>query len=267
MRVLLQSPQRWSKVYALSRRPPPAEMMALLPQDQRARVKHVACDFLEPPETIAKALKSAGVSATHVFFYSYLQPKPPPGSPAWSNADELVKVNGDLLENFLKALPLADIRPTRVLLQTGAKNYGMHIGRIRTPALESDPQPKHLEPNFYYRQEATLFDFCKANPSTSWNVIRPAWVLGAVNNAQMNALHPAAIYAAVQAQKNEPLYFPSDWASWQNECCHSTGQSLEYQKQKLIFSRELSTLIYVLGKICSAITDSPWRSNADRVLI
>jgi nucleoside-diphosphate-sugar epimerase len=228
MRVLLQNPQRWSKIYALSRRPPPAEMMALLPEDQRSRVKHVACDFLEPPEAIAKTLMGGNVSATHIFFYSYLQPKPSPGDAAWSNADELVKVNGTLLENFLNALPLANISPTRILLQTGAKNYGMHIGRVRTPCIESDPQPKHLEPNFYYKQEATLFEFCKAHPNTSWNVVMPAWILGAVNNAQMNALHPFAIYAAVQAQKNEPLFFPSDWTSWQDECHHSTAMLTGY---------------------------------------
>jgi len=228
MRVLLQSPQRWSKIYALSRRPPPAEMMALLSEDQRSRVKHVACDFLESPETIANALASANVTATYVFFYSYLQPKPPPGASAWSNADELVKVNGDLLENFLNALPLARIHPSRILLQTGAKNYGLHIGRARMPAIESDTQPKHLEPNFYYRQEATLFDFCKANPGTSWNVIRPAWIIGAVNNAQMNALHPYAVYAAVQAQKNEPLAFPGDWKSWQDLAHHSTAMLTGY---------------------------------------
>ena len=221
MRALLQSPQRWSTIYALSRRPPPEEMMALLPSDQRARVKHVACDFLESPKTIAKALLEAKAAATHVFFYSYFQPKRTPGAIS-SNPDELVKVNGALLENFLNALPLAKITPNRILLQTGAKHYGMHIGRVRTPCVESDPQPKHLEPNFYYRQEATLFDFCKANPGTSWNVIRPAWILGAVKNAQMNALHPFAIYAAVQAKKNEPLFFPSDWDSWQDECCHSS---------------------------------------------
>lgn len=228
MRALLQSPQRWSKIYALSRRAPPAEMMALLPDDQRSRVKHVTCDFLESPETIAKALASANVTATHVFFYSYLQPKPPPGAAAWSNAEELVKVNGNLFENFINALSLAKIQPSRIVLQTGAKNYGLHIGRARMPAIESDPQPKHLDPNFYYRQEAALFDFCKANPGTSWNVIRPAWILGAVNNAQMNALHPYAIYAAVQAQKKEPLYFPGDWTRWQSLAHHSTAMLTGY---------------------------------------
>lgn len=234
MRVLLQSPQRWSKIYALSRRPPPDQMMALLPADQRSRVKHVACDFLESPETIAKTLAAAKVTATYVFFYSYLQPKPPPGAPAWSNADELVKVNGALFENFINALPIAKISPARILLQTGAKNYGMHIGRVRTPTIESDPQPKHLAPNFYYKQEATLVDFCKRNPNTSWNVIMPSWILGAVNNAQMNAMHPFAIYAAVQAQKKEPLVFQSDWAGWQKECHHATAMLTGYLSEWVV---------------------------------
>lgn len=228
MRVLLESPQRWSTVYALSRNPPPKEMMDLLPADQRSRVRHVACDFLKPPGEIAEKLKSAGVTATHVFFYSYLQPKPPAGSAIWSNADELVRVNHALLFNFLSALPLAGVKPDRILLQTGAKNYGIHIGRTRTPCLESDPQPAHLEPNFYYPQERALFDFCKQNSGTAWNVIRPSWIIGAVNNAQMNPLHPIAVYSAVQAYRKEPIRFPGDWSTWQIECHHATAMLTGY---------------------------------------
>lgn len=224
MRVLLQSPERWSKVYALSRRPPPREMMALLPESQRSRVEHIAVDFLDEPSKIAQAIKS--VKADYVFFYSYLQPKPPLGAPVWSNAEELLKVNTALLDNFLEALSLAKIIPKRFLLQTGAKHYGVHIGRTRNPAVESDPLPE-LEPNFYYPQEKSLFRFCEGN-NTSWNVIRPAWVLGAVNNAQMNALLPIAFYAAVQAEKGEPLHFPSDWDVWQHEGHHSSAMLTGY---------------------------------------
>ncbi|CRG91224.1 putative protein C757,02c [Talaromyces islandicus] len=222
LRALLASPERWSKIYALSRRPPPAEMMSLLPESQRSRVQHVAVDFLDDPTNIAQTLTSAGISAEYIFFYSYLQPAPAPGAAVWSNAEELVKVNVTLLENFMKAITISNISPKRFLLQTGAKNYGVQIGRIRAPAVESDPVPAHLEPNFYYPQEKVLFEYCKAN-NTSWNVIRPAWVLGAVPNAQMNALLPVAIYAAVQAHKGEPIYFPSDWETWQYEGHHSTA--------------------------------------------
>lgn len=227
MRALLDAPERWTKIYALSRRPPPEQMMGLLTTEQRSRVQHVACDFLEPGNRIAQALKGANVHATHVFFYSYLQPKPPPGAPIWSNADELVKVNSALLSNFLDALPLAGIKPSRFLLQTGAKNYGVHIGRIRTPSCESDPQPKHLAPNFYYPQEDLLFKYCKDN-GISWNVVMPAWIIGATNNAQMNALYPFSVYAAVQAHKGEPLAFAGDWNAWQGLSFHSTARMTGY---------------------------------------
>jgi len=93
MRVLLESPQRWKKVWAASRRPPPEEMMALLSEEQRARVEHVACDFLAKPEEIAAQFRDKGVKAEYIFFYSYAQPKPKPGAGAWSNAQELVDTN------------------------------------------------------------------------------------------------------------------------------------------------------------------------------
>ncbi len=61
LRALLDSPQRWAKIYALSRRPPPPEMMKLLTDDQRAKVEHIACDFLKDPKEIADAISQAGV--------------------------------------------------------------------------------------------------------------------------------------------------------------------------------------------------------------
>lgn len=226
MRVLLESPKRWIKVYALSRKPPPKAMMALLTEDQRRRVEHVAVDFLVSPDTIAKAMTDAGVEADYIFFYSYLQPRPPPDAPkghAWSNADELTKVNTALWRNFLQAIQKANIKPKKIVLQTGAKNYGIHIGRHRSPANESDPLPKHLEPNFYYPQYDLLEEYCKAN-AVDWIVICPAWIIGAVTTAQINGLHPWAVYAAVQARKGESLRFPSDWTVWQDERKHATAR-------------------------------------------
>ncbi|KAK5137165.1 hypothetical protein LTR08_000670 [Meristemomyces frigidus] len=231
MRVLLESPQRWTKVWAASRRPPPKEMMDLLPPEHRERVEHVACDFLTEPEDIARQLKAKGITDVDaVFFYSYLQPKPKPGAPVWSNAQELVdtncKLNTALLRNFLGALEHAKITPKRFLLQTGAKDYGIHLGPIRTPAVESDPRVT-LEPNFYYPQEDMLFQYCQKT-GAHWNVICPAWVIGAVNNAAMNALHPLAVYAAVQAHKGEKLEYPGDLAAWLAPGEHSTAMLTGY---------------------------------------
>ncbi|PNS15473.1 hypothetical protein CAC42_732 [Sphaceloma murrayae] len=224
MRALLAAPERWSKIYALSRKPPPDEMMALLTPAERSKVQHVAVDFLSPPQDISKILKDSHVKADYIFYYTYLQPPPPKGTRAWSNADELVKVNAGMLDNFLGALQQANIWPKRVLLQTGAKNYGVHIGRIRLPAIESDPQPKHLEPNFYYPQEESLSKYCEESKGkTSWNVIRPAWIVGAVVKAQINAFYPLAIYSAVQSHLNLPLSFPSDWTKYHYESHHATA--------------------------------------------
>lgn len=60
-RALLDSPQRWSKIYAMSRRPPPEGMMNLLTPEQRGKIEHVASDFLKKPEELAEAMKKAGI--------------------------------------------------------------------------------------------------------------------------------------------------------------------------------------------------------------
>jgi hypothetical protein len=94
MRALLQTPNRWTRIYTLSRSPPPPEMMELLTSEQRKRVEHVNVDFLGKPEDIANAMKEMGVTADTVFFYSYAQPKTTiEGSHPWANAQELADIN------------------------------------------------------------------------------------------------------------------------------------------------------------------------------
>ncbi|KAK5044550.1 hypothetical protein LTR84_010674 [Exophiala bonariae] len=228
-RALLESPDRWEKIYAMSRRPPPDAMMALLTREQRRKIEHVSIDFLQNPKEVAEAMKNAGVERVdYVFFYSYLQPRPPPGSPAWSNDEELVEVNSALLRNFLSALPLCSLHPRRILLQTGAKNYGSIYGRSREPCIESDPQPSHLAPNFYYSQEALLFQYCKEHSETGWNIIMPSWIIGATTNAQMNAYYAFSVYAAVAAKRSLPLVFPGDWTTWQGLVFHSSARLTGY---------------------------------------
>ncbi|KAF9874403.1 nad dependent epimerase dehydratase family protein [Colletotrichum karsti] len=220
VRALLDSPERWPTIFALSRKPPPQDMMDLLTPEARSRVEFVSCDFLDDPSSIAGKLKSAGVRADHVFFYSYIHRD-------WSQAQALVEDNVTLLKNFLDALKLAGIKPDRFMLQTGGKNYGMHIGRVRTPLVESDPQPRHLQPNFYYPQEDLVKSFCEKNGS-AWNVIRPAAIIGASSHASMNTFYPFAIYAVVQAHKGEPLVFGGDWEQWQYEYYHCTARMTGY---------------------------------------
>jgi nucleoside-diphosphate-sugar epimerase len=222
LRALLDSPQRWSKIYTISRSPLPAEMASLLDPNVLSKVEFVSCDFLSGTSSIVSALKGAKVDADYIFYYTYMQPKPEPGAQAWSNVDELVTVNAGMLSNFLEALPQANITPKRVLLQTGAKNYGAHLGPVREPCCESDPQPRHLAPNFYYPQEDLLMDYCTKH-SVGWNVIRPPWIIGAVTAAAMNPIFPFAVYAAVQAKRGLPLTFPGTLDNWGAPAHRSTA--------------------------------------------
>ncbi|KAF2131474.1 hypothetical protein P153DRAFT_196104 [Dothidotthia symphoricarpi CBS 119687] len=224
IRSLLDTPDRWSTVYALSRSKLSDNLLSLFTKEQASRIKHVSIDLGSSAEDIAKSLRDGDVSADYVFYYAYLPPKSDKNAMDPSQADELVEANVGPFKNFLNSLPLAGLKPKRILLQTGGKNYGVHIGRVRTPVVESDPQPRHLMPNFYYPQEDALKAFCKEHPETCWNVIRPAAIIGTTAHPSMNTFLIFAVYAAVQAQKGQPLDFPSDITTWQAEGCHSSAR-------------------------------------------
>lgn len=121
---------------------------------------------------------------------------------------------------------MANIQPSRFLLQTGAKNYNVHQGPARTPFVESDPR-SNVDLNFYYPQEDLLFSYCKEH-GVSWNIICPAWIIGAVNNAAMNALHPFAVYAAVRAHRGETMTYPGAYDNWLAAGEHSTAYLTGY---------------------------------------
>lgn len=223
LRVLGQDPERWSNIYCLSRRPP------MLPEGLPKNAKHIALDFLKPAGDIASELKENNVKADYVFFYSYVQVPPKPGAGLWSDAEEMCRVNTTLLKNFCEALPLASIKPKRIMLQTGAKNYGIHLGPAATPQEEHHPRVM-LEPNFYYPQEDFLWDFC-SKQSISWNVCMPAGILGAVPDAAMNLVFPLGVYASVQRHLGKPVEFPSDLQSWDTNRCMSSSKMNAYMEE------------------------------------
>lgn len=108
---------------------------------------------------------------------------------------------------------LAQTVPKRVLLQLGAKYYGIHLGPSTVPQEESDPRIL-IEPNFYYPQEDYLLKFAQQH-NIGWNVIRPSWIPGAVPDAAMNLCLPLAIYAVIQKHLGRPLEYPSDLVAWE----------------------------------------------------
>lgn len=229
IRALLDASHRWTYIYTLARRPLSDKQLSLIPKDLHNRIKHVSIDLSASSKDVAKQLKDAGVRADYVFYYAYAQPPSDDGKSGMdpAMADKLFEANVPMFKTFLGALEEAALEPRRILLQTGGKNYGMHIGRIKTPAVESDPQPRHLQANFYYAQEDELKAFCKRH-NIGWNVIRPAGVIGASPNSPLNTFYPFGLYAAIQARKDEPVEFGGDFESWQFEASHSTARLSGY---------------------------------------
>lgn len=133
LRALLDQPHRWSKIYALSRSPLSEQQLALLTKEQVERVQHISIDLSKDGKQIAEQLKEAKVQADYGFYYTYIQPKKDKDGNKLSAmdprmAEALVDANVEPFKNFLSALDLAGLRPKRILLQTGGKNYGVHIG-------------------------------------------------------------------------------------------------------------------------------------------
>ena len=57
VKVLAASPQRWSKIYCLSSRPPPENFFSDLGDDATSRVEHLQVDFTNEPQKIGEQLK------------------------------------------------------------------------------------------------------------------------------------------------------------------------------------------------------------------
>lgn len=105
-----------------------------------------------------------GVEAEYVFFSAYLQK---------DSDQENWDVNSAMLESFLNALAItgAEKRLKRVLLTTGAKQYGVHLGPAKNPMEESDPwiEGSDRPPNFYYNQQRILANAAKGK---QWDWVR-----------------------------------------------------------------------------------------------
>ncbi|KAJ6007829.1 hypothetical protein N7540_011805 [Penicillium herquei] len=220
MRVLCESPKRWTKIYALCRRPPPG--------DWPAQVEHVSIDLLQDPEVVGAQMKERGVKAEYAFFFAYIQAKPEGEGSIWSAADELVRINTLLLNNFLEGLALTKALPKRILLQLGAKYYGVHLGPAAVPQEETDPRVL-LEPNFYYTQEDCL---------------------RAAADAAMNICLPIAIYATIQKHLGKSLDYPSDLAAWEANQTMSSAHLKSYLTEWVVLTNGTEKEQFNAGDDC-----------------
>ncbi|KAK4117083.1 NAD(P)-binding domain protein [Canariomyces notabilis] len=187
-----QNQGTWKTVYALSRSKK---------DEYPSNVHHSHINLLDSAEDMAKQLE--GVEAQYVFFAAYLQK---------DTEEENWRTNGDMIDNFLRALEITGAVNTvkRILLVTGCKQYGVHLGRAKNPMLETDPwlRDEQFPPNFYYRQQDILRSFCEKHSGISWVVTYPNDVIGFAKGNFMNLAAGLGIYAAVSKELGQDLAFP-----------------------------------------------------------
>lgn len=177
----------WNVVGLSRRTGPPAE-----------RVRHVSVDLLDPEDAAAKL---AGLrDTTHVFYCAF---QAGGGEAAGYAAN--VAPNLDMLVNAVGAIDRAAPRLERVVLVTGTKYYGSHLGPFRTPAREDDP--RHLGPNYYFDQIDWLAGFQRGKRWT-WTELRPQTLCGFAPGTPMSILPVIAVYAAISKALGLPLRFP-----------------------------------------------------------
>ena len=168
------------------------------------RVRHIAVDLLDAPDAAAK-LKGLA-DATHVFFAAFQ-----PGSgPAADYAKNIV-ANRDLLVNSVSGIDQVSTKLERVVLVTGTKYYGSHLGPFKTPAREDDP--RHSGANYYFDQIDWLTQVQKGK-RWNWTELRPQTLCGFAPGTAMSIVPVIAVYAAMRKELGLPLAFPGKaWSS------------------------------------------------------
>jgi nucleoside-diphosphate-sugar epimerase len=166
--------------------------------DDSARYRHVCVDLLDQRDTNDKL---AGLSeATHIFYAAF---QPVSGAAAGYAAN--VGPNRDMLVNAVTAVDAASPLLRRVVLVTGTKYYGSHLGAFKTPARESDP--RHVPPNYYFDQIDWLTAFQRGK-SWDWVELRPQTLCGFAPGTPMSLLPAIAVYATISKELGLPLRFP-----------------------------------------------------------
>lgn len=117
-----------------------------------------------------------------------------------------------MLKNFLDALDItgASKKLKRVILTTGAKQYGVHLGTPKQPMEESDPwiEGEGRPPNFYYYQQRILHEAAAKSGGWDWVVTYPNDVIGVAKGNFMNMATSLGLYCAISKELDGNLMFP-----------------------------------------------------------
>jgi len=166
--------------------------------EPRERVRYISVDALDPKDVAAKL--SGLREATHVFYAAF---QASPGAAA--NYAANIAANRDMLVHSVSAIDQASSALERVVLVTGTKYYGSHLGPFKTPAREDDP--RHLPPDYYFDQIDWLTAYQRGK-RWSWAELRPQTLCGFAPGTAMSILPLIAIYAAISKELGLPLRFP-----------------------------------------------------------
>ena len=162
----------------------------------------------------------------------------------------------------MEGLALSHILPKRILLQLGAKYYGVHLGPAATPQEETDPRVL-IEPNFYYNQEDVLREFAQKH-GIGWNITRPSWIPGAVPDAAMNLCLPLVIYATVQKHLGNKLEYHSDVAAWEANQTLSSAQMNGYLAEWAVLTDQAKDQSFNASDDCAFTWGKFWPKFAQR---
>lgn len=189
--ALGQDKKTWPTVYALSRS---------RKLEWPSNVKQQQLDLQASAKDMAKEL--GDIKPEYIFFTAYL---------AQDSEEDATKVNGAMLENFLNALEVTGASKTvkRIILTTGAKQYGVHFGVPKQPMEESDRWLVDPErpPNFYYKQQNILKEKGEKQ-GWDWVVTYPNDVIGVAKGNFMNLATSLGIYCAVTKELGQDLVWP-----------------------------------------------------------
>lgn len=132
-----------------------------------------------------------------------------------------------MLDNFLKALDKTGAAKglKRIILVTGAKQYGVHLGVPKNPMEESDPwlTESGYPPNFYYNQQNILHKFCKEQ-GIEWTVTYPNDVIGVAKGNFMNLATSLGLYASVSAEMGRELEWPGSETFYTRFDCFTSSK-------------------------------------------
>jgi len=225
----LASTSTYSMVYALSRRPPVGLVLS-------ETIKFSSIDFLAPVNDIAARLAQDNVTdVDDIFFFAYK-----------ASADEQVACdeNGKMLDGLLKAVEKINGKEIgRIVLQTGGKHYGVHLGTAKMPAEEDDPRILGPPPNFYYVQEDILFNFCKGK-GTKWNVTRAADIVGVAKGNAMNIAVTVFLYASIVKELGEDFIWPGNDTIYKQVQTYSTSSNNAEFMEWLVQHEETANQAY-----------------------